>query len=232
MRLKQNLTLVILIIILLSAIFSINTLNIITIPTNKKINKEIKVNSNQNPLEYNRINVEIIWDLSGSMWGEIEEKNKINTSKKILNRIINDFPKEINIGLRVFGSKESNREGSYLAIPIKTNTKKDILNFIDQVKPLGKSPIALNLSYAGEDLKYLQGKKHILLITDGKDTGNIMPSKVINRLSKLGIKTHIIQVGKIDKYNQLKLKELSKLGNGKYFTYFEEEEIVPTINLN
>ncbi|TDX51676.1 vWA domain-containing protein [Orenia marismortui] len=232
MRLKQNLTLVILIIILLSAIFSINTLNIITIPTNKKVDKEIKVNTNQRPLKYNKINVEIIWDLSGSMWGEIEEKNKINTSKKILNRIINDFPKEINIGLRVFGSKESNREGSYLAIPIKTNTKKDILNFIDQVKPLGKSPIALNLSYAGEDLKYLQGKKHILLITDGKDTGNIMPSKVINRLSKLGIKTHIIQVGKIDKYNQLKLKELSKLGNGKYFTYFEEEEIVPTINLN
>ena len=58
-----------------------------------------------------------------------------------------------------------------------------------------------------------------------------MPTKIVKRLSSEGIKTHIIHVGEITKINQLQLKNLAQLGNGRYFTYFEEEQVIPAINL-
>jgi Ca-activated chloride channel family protein len=234
MRVKQNLTLVVLILILLSAIFGINTLNIISIPTSQEgesIGREIKVSSSQNQQNDNIINIEIVWDASDSMWGDIEEVNKINHSKKIIRRIIKDIPKNINLGLRVFGNEGSSDEESLLIVPLSQDNKENTLKAINQVKPSGKSPIGINISLAGKDLVNLPGEKHILLVTDGRDTGNIMPNKIVSELREKGIKTHIVQVGEITKVSQLQLKELSRLGGGKYFTYFEEEEVIPTMNL-
>ncbi|PRX34883.1 Ca-activated chloride channel family protein [Orenia metallireducens] len=233
MRAKQNLTLVALILILLSAIFGINTLNIISIPASKEgsaIGREIKVNTVQAP-QNNKINIEIVWDASGSMWGKIEKVNKISQSKQIIRRVIKDIPENINLGLRVFGNKGSIDKASLLIVPLSENNKEITLKAIDQIKPSGKSPIGINLLLAGKDLISLPGEKHILLVTDGKDTGDIMPNKIVSELRKKGIKTHIIQVGEITHISQLQLQELAKLGDGKYFTYFEEEEVVPTMNL-
>jgi len=233
MRVRQNFTLVILILILLSAIFGINTLNIISIPTSKanvSASREIKVSTSQSP-ENNKINVEIVWDASGSMWGEIEEGNKISQSKKIIRRVIKDIPDNINLGLRVFGNKGSIDKESLLIAPLSQDNKENTLKAINKIQPSGKSPIGINLSLAGQDLINLPGEKHILLVTDGRDTGNIMPNEIVDQLRKKGIKTHIIQVGEITHISQLQLKELAQLGGGKYFTYFEEEEVIPTLSL-
>mgnify|MGYP006270467047 FL=1 len=232
MRLKQNLILSILIIILLSSILTINMLNILSISKkdNPEFGREIKVNNSQLNIENNSV-LEIIWDVSGSMWGEVENTNKITIAKEILQNICSQLPTNVYLGLRVFASKIDTNDNSFLVLKPAPKNNQQVLNYLTKVKPAGKSPIGVNLLLAKEDLKEFTGQKHILLITDGQDTGKIMPIKIIKKLSTADIKTHIIHVGKINKMSQLQLKALAEVGNGKYFTYFEQQQIVPTINL-
>ena len=232
MRLKQNLTLGGLIIILISGILLINMMNILSISKddNPEFGREIKVNNSKLNIKENSA-LEIIWDISGSMWAQLDNKSKITIAKETLAEICNQLPTNVYLGLRVFGSKVKTKDNSFLALALAQNNNQKLLNYLEGVKPAGKSPIGVNLLLAEKDLKDFSGQKHILLITDGKDTGKIMPSQIIKKLSQNNIKTHIIQVGEITQTNQLQLKSLAEIGNGKYFTYFEQQEVVPTINL-
>ncbi|GAB6098412.1 hypothetical protein JCM16358_02910 [Halanaerocella petrolearia] len=233
MRLKQNITLIFLITCLISFIIGVDALDILSFPTTKTSlpGKEIKVIKPQLPIQQ-QDNVEIIWDVSGSMWAKVDNSNKLSISRKVIKTIVNQLPHKVKLGIRVFGSKIDKNNQSVLAIPLGRNNHKELLGLVNQVIPAGKSPIGLNLLQAKEDLISLEGTKHIILVTDGRDTGKIMPSQVINKLSRNQIKTHIIHVGRIDKIEQLKLKSLARLGHGRYFTYFESQEVIPTINLD
>lgn len=224
MGIKQNLTLITLIIILLSIIFSINTLNIISIPTeSKSFNNEIKADKIQLPQNYEKININIILDTSTSMWEEIDGKRKIDISKTIIKNIINNLPDSIYLGLRL-----TNEKGQQT---INQNNSNYIIKKVKEVKESEKLNLSRNLEKATKDMINIKGKKHILLITDGQDQGDIMPSKVINQLKTLDINLHIIQVGDINKFNYIQLKTLAEIGGGNYYTYFEKDRIVPTINI-
>ena len=231
MRLKQNFILSMLIIILISSILTINMFNILSISKddNPKFGRGIKVNK-QNFSRTEKNILEIIWDISGSMWGQLDNKNKITISKKILTRICTELPSNVYLGLRVFGKVDS-KNNSFLVIKPAPNNKQELLNYLADITPAGKSPLGISLLLAQSDLEKFSGKKNILVVTDGKDTGEIMPSKIIKKLAKNKIRTHILHVGKLNRINQLKLKSLAELGNGKYFTYFEEKQVIATINL-
>ncbi|AGB41323.1 uncharacterized protein containing a von Willebrand factor type A (vWA) domain [Halobacteroides halobius DSM 5150] len=232
MKSQLNMTLIILIICLISFIMGIEQLDILSfsIANNSKISGgEIKVNQPQLPIKY-KDNVEIIWDVSKSIQNK-ENINKITTSKNVLYSIVNRLPTNLNLGIRVFGNKDRNNTPSFFTIPLGVKNRKEIINFINKINPTGESSIRTSLLKAKQNLIKYKGSKHIILVTDGEDTGKIMPSKVIKKLTKFKIKTHIVHIGKIDKVSQLKLKSLANLGNGKYFTYFEKNKISPTINL-
>ncbi|MGM0368882.1 MAG: vWA domain-containing protein [Bacillota bacterium] len=232
MRLKQNLILGILIIILISSILAINMFNILSVTKedNPEFGREIKVDNPNLNIEENSA-LKIVLDVSNSMWGQVDNKKKINITKEILTDICNQLPTSVYLGLRSFGNQPNQAKNSFLAMELAQNNNQPLIDYLDEIKPAGKSPIGLNLLLAQKDLENFSGQKHILLVTDGKDTGKIMPTKIIEKANKLDIKTHVIQVGQLDKVKQLKLKNLAELGNGKYFTYFEEQQVVPTINL-
>ncbi len=225
MRIKQNITLFFLIILLLSAILSIDRFNLVSIPLAKnkfKEGGEIKVNSRQLTTN-SKINIIILWDAF--------EKNKFTQeidSKRIVNKIVKELPTEIKLGLRVLGIKNNQS-----VIPLAENNNQNLIDTIKKIKSDANSEasIGANLKAAAADLTRVAGIKHIILITDGYDDGKVMPDRAIKDIEDKGIKTHIVHVGELTKINQLKLKNLAELGSGKYFSYLEEDEIVPTINL-
>ncbi|MGM0501440.1 MAG: vWA domain-containing protein [Bacillota bacterium] len=232
MRLKQNLILGGLIIVLISGIFLINMFNILSISKedNPEFGREIKVNNAKLDIKEDSV-LEIIWDVSGSMWGQVDKKNKITIAKEVVKQICSQLPNNVYLGLRIFGVTDKPKSNSFLVLEPAQNNNQKILDYVNKIKPAGKSPIAVNLLLAEKDLLKFNGSKHILLITDGKDTGELMPSRIIKKMSKKNIKTHIIHIDNINKVNQLQLKNLAELGNGNYFTYFEKKQVVPTINL-
>lgn len=69
------------------------------------------------------------------------------------------------------------------------------------------------------------------MVTDGRDTGNIVPSRVADRLSKNGIYIHVLKIGAVGNQQRAVLKSIARLGGGRYFTYSERHAVVPTMNL-
>lgn len=217
-------TLLVIILFLLVAI-----IGIIGLPIDKV--QEVKVNKEQLPTFVEAHNVEIVWDVSGSMWGKVAEDRKYLRSKKVLIDIIESIPSNVNVGLRIFGAKNSKHKTTNLNVKATTNNRNKLLEKVKQLNPAGKSPIGKALIEASRDLVNLEGNNHILLVTDGKDTGNIMPGRVANRLRGQGIRVHILYVGNPQEKVEINLKSIAQLGGGKYFVYSEKDKVVPTMNL-
>lgn len=224
MKLKHNIALLMIISIFLLAVIGITEL-----PFNQPQN--MKVDQRQLPTFTDANNVEIIWDVSGSMWGKVEKNKKYLRAKKALKDIVMMIPDHVNIGLRTFGKGEDSDRSTNLVVNIATNNKSTLLAKINNLKPAGKSPIGKALSQAGVDLINLDGNNHILLVTDGRDTGNIVPSRVADRLSKNGIYIHVLKIGAVGNQQRAVLKSIARLGGGRYFTYSERHAVVPTMNL-
>ncbi len=224
MRIKHNMILLVIITCLLVAIVGITNW-----PEDRT--QEVNVNNKQAPIFSEANNIEIIWDVSGSMWGKVDNERKYLRAKKALGDIINTIPTNVSIGLRTIGSQKGSTDLTNLVVDIAKNNKQNLLNNIESLKPTGKSPIGKAMLEASDDLSNLEGNKHILLVTDGKDTGKVMPSKVANQIYNKGIRVHVLQIGINESVVNLKLQSIAQLGGGKYFTYSEKDKVVPTMNL-
>lgn len=177
------------------------------------------------------IYLEVIWDASGSMWGREYGVEKIIRSKEVLKNLVNEIPGQVNMGLRIFGARKvGDLQDSFLALPLNEENNEDILNFIANVKPLGKSPIGYSLSQALNDLKTVRGKKFILLVSDGIDNGDIPPEKVLEDLKENGIALHVVHIGEMeDKNLKARLRYLASSTGGCYFTYNDKEQVIATL---
>ncbi len=177
------------------------------------------------------IYLEIIWDASGSMWGREEGIEKILRSKEVLKTITETAPENINIGLRIFGArKPGDLNDSFLAVPIARENKETIENFITNIRPLGKSPIGLSLKRAQDDLEKVDGKKYIILVSDGIDNGKIPPDDVVEHLKKDGISLNIVHIGNLDdKELKEKLEKIATSTGGKYFNYKQDKEVIAVL---
>lgn len=226
MRVKDNMALLGILAVLLVVIIAITGF-----PLSGDRSQEVKVSKEQPPTFVDANNLEIIWDVSGSMWGEVAKDRKYLRSKKALKNIINSVPDNVNIGLRIFGNNKSQNGVTRLIVSGTKDNRIRLLEKIKNLTPAGKSPIGKALMEVSEDFKNSRGNKHILLVTDGIDTGNIMPEKVVNKLHKQGIKVHVLHVGSQKEQVNMKLKSIAQLGGGKYFTYSERNKVVPTMNL-
>lgn len=190
-----------------------------------------KVVTSIDELTDNEIYLEVIWDASGSMWGKEYGVEKIIRSKEVLKTFASEIPSEINLGLRIFGARRiGDLKDSFLAIPLQDNERNGILNFVTNVKPLGKSPIAYSLSEAARDLQKVTGYKYILLVSDGLDNGDLPTDDVIRELKERGIILHIVHIGNIDDEDlKLDLKKMAETTGGQYFTSDNHNKVIPTL---
>lgn len=171
--------------------------------------------------------VEVIIDVSGSMWGQFQGVNKIVNSQRIMEVILKDLPPNVQLGLRTFGGQRETR----LEIPLGKDNRQEIWNTIRLLRPSGKSPIGYALQQAGNDLAQKQGRRYIILISDGIDNGQIEPVNTAKELQSMGITTHVIFVKGAEETGEQTLREIAKSARGRFFTFDERELVVPTMTL-
>jgi len=178
----------------------------------------------------NDVYLEVIWDASGSMWGRDYGVEKIIRSKDVLKTFADKIPDKVNVGLRIFGARRvGDLKDSFLAIPFQEGNRENIINFITNVQPLGKSPIAYSLQEAYKDVVDIQGKKYIMLISDGIDNGEMPTGEVISKFANENIVLHIVHIGEPDEEKiKERLKDMAEKTGGQYFTYNNHENVVTT----
>ncbi len=130
----------------------------------------------------------IVFDASGSMWGQIDGTAKITMARDAMGQISQQFTTDDQVGLMVYGHrKKGDCQDIELVVPIGSNNATDIVNQVNGIKPKGKTPISRSLQMATEALKISENSAEVVLITDGLETCDMNPCDVAAEAESLGI---------------------------------------------
>jgi len=167
--------------------------------------------------------VELILDASGSMLKRMDGKRRIVIAKEVLTEAVNEhIPVGTPVALRVFGHKEPNSCRTDLEIALKPLDPAAASKTIQGVNAmnLAKTPIADSLAKVESDLKKAEGRKVVVLVTDGEETCEGNPEKVIQKLQDKGfdVTLNIVGFAIDDAELENQFESWAELGGGRYFS--------------
>ncbi len=160
-----------------------------------------------------------IYDASGSMWGQIEGKSKMEIASTVLSDAVNNLPDNQQIGLLAYGHRTEGdcKDVEFLA-EVAQGNKSKINESLKKIKPLGKTPLAYSATLVIDKLRQSKMKSTIILITDGIEScdGNICDVIKAAKAEGIDFRLHIVGFGlKAGETEQLKCA--AEAGDGKYF---------------
>ena len=139
--------------------------------------------------------VVIVYDASGSMWGQIDGTSKMEIAQDVMADLINEWDNDANLGLVAYGHR---REGDCTDIETLIEPgpldKPSFIDTVNAIKPKGKTPISASLQHAADLLSYRDTQATIVLISDGLETCNADPCELSEQLAKQGVKltAHVV----------------------------------------
>lgn len=146
--------------------------------------------------------VQLLLDASGSMWNKLADgQYRIVAAKDVLSSFVSSLPADpdLNVGLRVYGSRiaaldEGSCEDSELFVPMSGIARDDLLQTVRSTQATGATPIAYSLQLAGQDFP-AEGKKVIILVTDGEESCGGDVRGTIEALKAQGIEFELNIIG-------------------------------------
>ncbi|MCD4744654.1 MAG: VWA domain-containing protein, partial [Desulfobacteraceae bacterium] len=134
-------------------------------------------------------NLMFILDASGSMWGQVEGRAKIEIAKEVLTDLIKGLPDDAVAGLVAYGHRrkgDCNDVEELIALgPLN---KQAMIAQVQKLNPKGKTPISRSVRLTAEKIKHLEDETTIILISDGKETCDPDPCGLVKDLKASGIK--------------------------------------------
>jgi len=160
-----------------------------------------------------------IYDASGSMWGQMQGKTKMEIAAEVLSTSVDSLSDNQKIGFVAYGHrKKGDCKDVEFLVDVENGTKSEVNRSIKGIKPLGKTPLAYAALQVIDKLRKSKLKATIILVTDGIEScgGNICD--VIKAAKKEGVdfKLHIIGFGIKDADTQ-QLKCAAEAGDGNYY---------------
>ncbi|MDO5436749.1 MAG: VWA domain-containing protein, partial [bacterium] len=161
-----------------------------------------------------------------SMNEELNGRKKIHIAMDTLSSILPKINPEIQTGLRVYGHRAGltylqGCMASKLTVPLARNNAQNILNSIYKTQATGWTPITYSLKQAvNSDFAGVEGRKHIILLTDGGENCDESPCTYAIELMKLrddiSIDVIAFDLYDVEANNQLKCTALAT--RGKFYS--------------
>ncbi len=137
----------------------------------------------------------VILDASGSMWGQIGGKHKIEIAREVISDLMQSLDPNLELGLMAYGHRsKGDCEDIELLIPPGKVDRKAFLDRVMGVMPMGKTPLTAAVEQAAEVLKIEENPASVILISDGIETCDRDPCELARALRARGIafKAHIV----------------------------------------
>lgn len=173
----------------------------------------------------------IVLDASGSMWGQIDGRAKIDIARETLGTVLKSVPVGTELGLMVYGHREKGSCSDIeLAVPPGTGTQDAINAFVSGLNPKGKTPISHAVEQAADILKYTEDKATVVLVTDGLETCEADPCALASALESKGVDftTHVVGFG-LTKEEGRQVACLAENTGGKYFEASDAAQLVAAL---
>ena len=137
----------------------------------------------------------LVFDGSGSMWGQIDGVPKIAIAREVVQGLLDDLPVSRRLGLVAYGH---NRKGDcgdiQTLVPVGTD-RAAIASAIGRINPVGMTPMTAAVEQAAEALKFTENRATVILVSDGQETCHADPCQAAANLAKLGVGLTVHTVG-------------------------------------
>lgn len=140
----------------------------------------------------------IVLDASGSMWGQIDGKPKLQIARDALRTVLAGIPAETEVGLMAYGHREKgNCSDIEMVVPPGKAKAGAIAEAANKLRFLGKTPLTEAVKQAATALRYTEEKATVILITDGVETCQADPCALGAELAKAGVgfTAHVVGFG-------------------------------------
>ncbi|MEM8797452.1 MAG: VWA domain-containing protein [Pseudomonadota bacterium] len=183
--------------------------------------------------EQGKDNAIIVFDASGSMWGQIGGRAKIEIARETLSRVLNGLPPDLQLGLIAYGH---NRKGDCTDIQTlvrpgpAASTGQQISQSVRRIQPKGKTPLTDAVKEAAQLLRHTENKATVILVTDGIETCDADPCAIASELERSGIDftTHVVGFGLSDEEGR-QVACLAENTGGKYFQARNADELADAL---
>ena len=178
-------------------------------------------------------NMMLVLDASGSMWGQIDGKAKIEIARDAVDQLVTKWKPEDRLGLVAYGHR---RKGD--CADIETLSLPQTLNaaaFAAQVRglqPKGMTPLSAAVIQAADVLKSSEQKATVILISDGEETCNLDPCQVGKDLEAKGVDftAHVIGFDVSNPLHQAQLRCLAENTGGQYFNASDADGLAGSLS--
>lgn len=137
----------------------------------------------------------LILDASGSMWGVINGRTKIEIAREAVAKVVEGLDPSVQLGLMAYGHRrKGDCEDIELLIPPGPVNKQAFLDKVNSLKPLGNTPLTKAVEMAADILKSNENPATVILVSDGLETCGGDPCALANKLESTGVKftTHVV----------------------------------------
>ncbi|WP_319523672.1 VWA domain-containing protein [Breoghania sp.] len=162
--------------------------------------------------------VMFILDASGSMWGQIQGRSKIEIAKEVMNRLVDGLPDRLDVGLSAYGHRRKGdcRDIETL-IPPGPLDRAGLKRQVNAISPKGKTPLGEAVRLAARELRYTEKRATVVLVSDGLETCDADPCALAAELAATGVEFTVHVVGfAITKEEQARLRCLADKTGGLF----------------
>jgi hypothetical protein len=161
----------------------------------------------------------LVLDASGSMWGQIDGRAKIEIAREAVGNMLSTWPASQQLGLMVYGHR---RKGDCADIELLSQPQDlDVSAFnakVAALQPKGMTPISASVREAAKALRSSEQAATVILISDGEETCNADPCAVGKELEDQGVSftAHVIGFDLPAGPARAQLECLAKNTGGRY----------------
>ncbi|MFN4160267.1 MAG: vWA domain-containing protein [Gemmobacter sp.] len=141
-------------------------------------------------LAQERANMMVVLDASGSMWGQIGGRTKIELAREALSGVLSEAGQDMQIGLMAYGHRQRGQCGDIeTLVPIGPagQTVPGIIDRAYAIKPRGMTPLVDSVMAAAQTLAFREQAATVVLLTDGIETCGGDPCALGRMLAAQGI---------------------------------------------
>ncbi len=173
----------------------------------------------------------IIFDGSGSMWGQIEGKTKIELAKTAMTGLLKELPEDVDLGLIAYGHR-SKGDCSDIQLLAPVGSEREVLiSAVSSITPKGKTPLTRSIEFALEQVKGRDGATSIVVVSDGKESCHGDPCEAARKASAAGAYIRLDVVGFDVKAGEAKqLQCIAKNGGGNYYSAGNASELAKSFS--
>lgn len=174
----------------------------------------------------------IVFDGSGSMWGQIDGKPKLEIARQALRDMLETVPDTMELGLMAYGHREKgNCSDIETLVAPAANTKAAIVQAVQNMRFLGKTPLSAAVQQAAAELRHTEDKATVILITDGEETCNADPCALGTELKQSGVDftAHVVGLG-LTKQQGEQVSCLAHNTGGQYFAADDAARLSHALN--